>query len=190
MRLICWGCWGVEEFTKYITQALLQQIIQTPRNKLHLYLPESWHYLHIPPPDPLPPKDYTHTLARKYLFTYSTITIHLLHTTLHERQPLWRMLLWNSLSLPQSQSCAIMVMRGVSYQFDIWANEANQIETSILKGILYMGCLSWHYKYKNTNTNTNNFIFHRIKNNKTLATSYFSMVNMYNLIQLFTIKLT
>ncbi len=42
----------------------------------------------------------------------------------------------------------------------------------------------------NTNTNTNNFILHRIKNNKTLATSYFSMVNMYNIIQLFTIKLT
>ncbi len=33
------------------------------------------------------------------------------------------------------------------------------------------------------NTNTNNFILHRIKNNKTLATSYFSMVKMYNIIQ-------
>ncbi len=39
------------------------------------------------------------------------------------------------------------------------------------------------------NTNTNNFILHRIKNSKTLATSYFSMVNMSNIIQLFTIKL-
>ncbi len=39
------------------------------------------------------------------------------------------------------------------------------------------------------NTNTNNVILHRIKNNKTLATSYFSIVNMYNIIQLFTIKL-
>ncbi len=38
--------------------------------------------------------------------------------------------------------------------------------------------------------NTNNFILHQIKNNKTLATSYLSMVNMYNIIQLFTIKLT
>ncbi len=28
----------------------------------------------------------------------------------------------------------------------------------------------------NTNTNTNNFILHRIKNNNTLATSYFSMI--------------
>ncbi len=29
---------------------------------------------------------------------------------------------------------------------------------------------------QNTNTNTNNFILQQIKNNKTLATSYFSMV--------------
>ncbi len=34
--------------------------------------------------------------------------------------------------------------------------------------------------------NTNNFILNRIKNNKTLPTSYFSMVNMYNIIQLLT----
>ncbi len=39
------------------------------------------------------------------------------------------------------------------------------------------------------NTNTNKFILHRIKNNKTLATSYFSMINIYNIIQLFTIKI-
>ncbi len=45
-------------------------------------------------------------------------------------------------------------------------------------------------KIQNTNTNTNNFILHRIENNKTLATSYFSKVNMYNIIQLFTITLT
>ncbi len=32
-------------------------------------------------------------------------------------------------------------------------------------------------------------MLHRIKNNKTLATSYFSIVNMYNIIQLFIIKL-
>ncbi len=31
----------------------------------------------------------------------------------------------------------------------------------------------------NTKYNTNNFILHRMKNNKTLSTSYFSMVNMY-----------
>ncbi len=37
--------------------------------------------------------------------------------------------------------------------------------------------------------NTNNFILHRIKNNKTLATNYCSKVNMYNIIQLFKIKL-
>ncbi len=48
------------------------------------------------------------------------------------------------------------------------------------------------YCYTNTDTkykNTNNFILHRIKNNKTLAKSYLSMVNMYNIIQLFTIKI-
>ncbi len=28
--------------------------------------------------------------------------------------------------------------------------------------------------------NTNNFILHRIKNNDTLATIYFSMLNLYN----------
>ncbi len=37
--------------------------------------------------------------------------------------------------------------------------------------------------------NTNNFILDQIKNNKTLATSYLSMVNMYNIIQLFIIKI-
>ncbi len=37
--------------------------------------------------------------------------------------------------------------------------------------------------------NTNNFILHRIKNNKTLASNYCSKVNMYNIIQLFKIKL-
>ncbi len=31
-------------------------------------------------------------------------------------------------------------------------------------------------------------ILHQIKNNKTLTTSYFPKVNMYNIIQLFTIK--
>ncbi len=40
-----------------------------------------------------------------------------------------------------------------------------------------------------TNTNTNNFILHLIKSNKILATSYFSMVNIYNIIQLFTVKM-
>ncbi len=35
--------------------------------------------------------------------------------------------------------------------------------------------------------NTNNLFY--IENNKTLSTGYFSKVNMYNTIQLFTIKL-
>ncbi len=39
--------------------------------------------------------------------------------------------------------------------------------------------------FTNTNTNTNNRILHRIKNNETLAISYFSMVDIYNIIQHF-----
>ncbi len=47
----------------------------------------------------------------------------------------------------------------------------------------------WHQSSTNTITNTINFILHRIKNNETLVTSYFSIVNMYNIIRLFTIKI-
>ncbi len=42
--------------------------------------------------------------------------------------------------------------------------------------------------YKIQNTNTHNFVLHRIKTNKTLATSHFSMVKIYDII-LFTIKI-